>query len=217
MWGATLPGVFQFLDDDDAGAFAHDEAVPFLVKGPRGAFRIAIARAQRPHGGKTAHAQGDAGRFTAAGQDDLRLVVADEPPGLANAVVGCRAGRHDAEIGPGKAELHGDQARGHVADHHRNHEGRDAARAFQDQLLVLLAERFQSPDAGADQHPHAIEVQVLRVEPAVLHRFLGGGHGQLRIAIRPARVLLVEEMGAGFEILHPARRSGNRTWRRPMR
>ena len=36
----------------------------------------------------------------------------------------------------------------------------------------------------------------------MLDGFLGRGHGQLRIAVRAAGILLVEEMLAGFEILH---------------
>ena len=44
---AALLGVLEFLDDDDAGAFAHDEAVAVLVEGPRGAFRLVVAGAQR--------------------------------------------------------------------------------------------------------------------------------------------------------------------------
>ena len=92
---AALLGVLQFLDDDDAGAFAHDEAVAVLVEGTRGVFRIVVARAQGAHGGKTAHAEGDDGRFAAAGEDDVGIVVADEAPGLADAVVGSGAGGDD--------------------------------------------------------------------------------------------------------------------------
>ena len=53
--------MFEFLEDEDAGAFAHDEAVAIRVKGSRGALGFVVAGAHGPHGAKAADAQGDDG------------------------------------------------------------------------------------------------------------------------------------------------------------
>src|SRR5687768_1370755 len=41
------------LQDDDAAALAHDEAVAVAVEGPRGPFRLVVAGGKRFHRGET--------------------------------------------------------------------------------------------------------------------------------------------------------------------
>src|SRR5438445_657082 len=52
--GAALFGELQLLQDEDAGAFADDEAVAIEIPGTRGSQRIVIPGGERAHGGKAA-------------------------------------------------------------------------------------------------------------------------------------------------------------------
>src|SRR5206468_132700 len=48
--GAALAGVLVFLEDDQAGAFAEDEAVAILVERPAGALGVVVAQRQGARG-----------------------------------------------------------------------------------------------------------------------------------------------------------------------
>ncbi len=47
----------QFLENDDAGALAHDEAVALAIERAAGVQRIVVAGGQRPHGREAADGQ----------------------------------------------------------------------------------------------------------------------------------------------------------------
>ena len=65
----------------------------------------------------------------------VRIVHLDGAPGFANGVVGRGAGGAGGEIRPAQTFVHREQARGHVTDEHRDHEGRDAGPALVDKTL----------------------------------------------------------------------------------
>ena len=148
---AALFGVFQFLEHEDARAFAHDKAVAVLVERARGVLGIVVARAHGAHGAKAADADGNDGGFRAAGEHDLRVAHFDGAPGFADGVVGGGAGGAGGEIRAAQIVIHREQARSHVADEHRNHERREPVRAAVEQDLVLFGGGGQAADAGADE------------------------------------------------------------------
>ena len=122
---AALYGMFQFFEHDDACAFAHDEAVAFLVEGARGAFGVVVARAHGPHRAKAADADGHDRRFRAAGEHRLRVAHFDGTPGFADGVIGRGTGGAGGEIRSAQILVYRECAGGHVADEHRDHERRE--------------------------------------------------------------------------------------------
>src|SRR5882724_10308749 len=64
--------VFEFLDHDDAGAFAHDETVTVAIEWAGSALRFIIASAQSFHRSKPGQTNRDDGGLGAAGQKSIR-------------------------------------------------------------------------------------------------------------------------------------------------
>ena len=73
---AALLGELQFLEDDDAGAFAHDEAVALAIERTAGVQRIVVARRQRAHRGEAADAHRRDRRLGAARDHHVGVVRA---------------------------------------------------------------------------------------------------------------------------------------------
>ena len=87
-------------------------------------------------------------------------------------------------LGPVAAEAHGDVPGGHVGDHHRNEQRADARGTALHHQLGLVLEGLHAADAAADQRAGALACQVFPADAAVLHGQLGGGQGQLHIAVK---------------------------------
>src|SRR6202158_2342787 len=64
---ATAAGMFEFFEDQDAGALTHHEAVAVFIPGTTGATGIVIASGKRTHGGESAGAPGSGGGVRASG------------------------------------------------------------------------------------------------------------------------------------------------------
>ena len=72
-----------------------------------------------------------------------------------------------------------------------------------EQDLVLLAERLRGRRCRSRRaRRRGRAASCCGSSPLCLHRFLGRGHGELRVAVGAAGVLLVEEMLARLEVLH---------------
>ena len=76
--GAALPGVLEFLEDQDAGALSDDETIALVVPGPGSAFRLVVALGQGPHGGEPADAHRRDARLGAAADHDVRIAPLDD-------------------------------------------------------------------------------------------------------------------------------------------
>ena len=74
--------MLQLFQDEDAGAFADDEAVAVLVPGAAGALGLVIAGGERAHGGKTADAHGSDGGLGAAGDHDVGVAAGNDLEGV---------------------------------------------------------------------------------------------------------------------------------------
>ena len=79
--------VLELFDDENAGAFAHDETVPVAIERARRALRLVVARAQRLHRGKTGKADRDDRRFGAAREEDVGVAEFNHAPRFADRVV----------------------------------------------------------------------------------------------------------------------------------
>src|SRR5208283_5628399 len=151
-------GVLQFLQDQNAGALAHDEAIAIFVPGTAGASRIVVARGKRAHGGESADAHGSDGSFRATGNHDIGILVLDDAKGIADGMSAGSAGRGRGFIGTLGAVLHGDVSGSEVDDGGGDEEGRDLARAAIDERLVLALDHIESSDTRADVNADAFVI-----------------------------------------------------------
>lgn len=147
--GSAAAGMLVFFENEGTGTFGEDEAVAVFIKGAGGFFRRIVAEAERAHGSKSTEAEGNDGSFTASGEDDVGFIIADEAPGFTDALCSGGAGGDDGVVWARELDFHGNDAGGDIADHHRNHEGGDAAGTFLEKDFVLIGEGFEAADAGA--------------------------------------------------------------------
>lgn len=145
-FGSPFFSVFEFFQNQDAGPFAENKTVPASVKRAGGFFRSVIPGAERFHGAEARETEGNDGGFGTARDHDIGFTIADNFEAFADAIIGGGAGGHDGEIRALEAVMDGDQAGSHVADHHRNHEGRDAGGPFIAEEGVLVLEGLQATD-----------------------------------------------------------------------
>ncbi len=144
-------GRLQFLYDDDSRTISNHKPVAVRIKRTTGLLRFVIARTERLHFCKPAHAKLTNGCFRAAGHHDICVSALDHSLGHADRMRRRGAGRHNAEVRPLQVVLNRDQAGGHVGNHLRNHEWRTTGWAFFHQGPVLILQGLQSPDSGSDQ------------------------------------------------------------------
>ena len=83
--------------------------------------------------------------------------------------------------------------------------GETRSRAALDEDLLLLGDRRDPADRGADEDPDARRVELL--DPRVVPGLLRGGDGEQDVAVHPPRLLRRHER-RGIEPSHLGRRSG---------
>src|SRR5436190_1971940 len=83
----TSVGMLKLLKHNNAGAFAHDEAIATNIEGPRSFFGVLVARAHCFHRAKAADAKRNDRRFSAAGEHHFGVAHFDRAPGFADGVI----------------------------------------------------------------------------------------------------------------------------------
>ena len=157
---------FQVFEDEDARAFADDEAVAVFVKGAAGVFGVVVAGGKRAHGGESADSHGSDGGLGAPGDHGVGVAPLDGPVGVADGVGAGGAGGRRGLVGPFGAVTDAHVAGGQVHDGRGNEEGRDLARATIEQVAMFALNDVEAADAGADVDSDAL--------------FIFGGHLQAR-------------------------------------
>ena len=128
--GAACLGVFQFLENHDAGALAQHEAVAVGVIGTRGLFRRIVASGgKRPAGREAGKRKRGDRRFRAACDHHVGIAEDDQPCGIADGMRAGRTGRHDGMVRPFQAVPDRHLARDQVDDVAGDEERADAPRA----------------------------------------------------------------------------------------
>ena len=197
---AALLGVFQRFQNDNAGAFAHDEAVAVHVVRAGGPLGLVIAGAEGFHVAEPGHARGQDGSFRPAADHDVGIPEFHDAPGFPDVVVGGGAGRADGHVRTAEAVFHGDETGGNVADHVRNHEGGHAGRPFGKKRGMLAFQRAEAADAAAHHDADAGFVLRFQIQPGILESHSGSAHGKVREAVHAAGVLGRLEVRGGIEI-----------------
>lgn len=112
---AAFAGVFEFFDDDDSCAFAHDEAVAVFVEGAGCVFGVVVSAGGKGlHVGEAGEAHGEDGGFGTAAEEGVGVAEFDHAPGFTDVVVGGGAGGDDDHVWAKEAEFHRDDAAGDV-------------------------------------------------------------------------------------------------------
>ena len=155
---AAAAGMLQFFQDQNAGAFTHDEAVAILVPGTAGASRIVVAGGKRAHSSESAYAHGSDGGFSTTCDHDVGILVLDDAKGIADGMSAGGAGRGRGFIGAFGAVLHRNMSGGEVDDGGGDEKGRDLARTTVDERLVLAFDHIESTDAGTDVNADAFVI-----------------------------------------------------------
>ena len=181
--------MLQRLQDDDAGAFAHDEAVAVLVERTRCRGRIVVALRQRRHVGEAADGHRRDRRLGAAADHHVRITVLNRAERIADRVRARGAGGDGRVVRTTCLEAHGDDAGRDVGDEHRDEEGADLALPALAVDVVLLLEALEATDTAPDDHPGAIRVEGALGEPRVRHRLDGGSDRVLRVRVGALRFL----------------------------
>ena len=199
--GAAGAGVLKLLENEDAGAFAHHEAVAVLVEGTGGGLRIVVATGERMHVVEAADAHGMNRGLAAARHHHGRVAAGDDVHGLADGVKARRAGGHVGDVRALEVLHDRELARGHVDDAARNEEGRDAARTALVAGLVVRADERKAADARTDGAAAFRRELVGDLEAGVFKRHDAGGDAEVNEAVEAAHFLDAEVL-ARIEVLH---------------
>src|SRR2546429_157195 len=120
--------MLQLFNEEDTGAFAHDETIAVAVEGAgRTRWRFVEARRKGPGSGEAAEAhQIDAG-FRAAANRNVSFSGSDEACGIADRLHACGAGGDRCTDRPLEAVVDRDMAGGQICEEGRHGEGREAS------------------------------------------------------------------------------------------
>ena len=116
-------GELELFEDEDAGAFADDEAVAIFIPGAAGVGWIVVAGGEGFHGGESTDAHGRDGGFGAAGDHGVGVAALDDAEGVADGVSAGGAGGGGGFVGASSVVLDGDVAGCEVDDGAGDEEG----------------------------------------------------------------------------------------------
>ena len=114
-------------------------------------------------------------------------------------MAGGGAGGDGGKVRAAPAELDGDQATGHIGDHHGDGERGDATWSFGEEVGVLIFEGFEATDATPDNDSVAIRVGEISEARMVVGHFCGGD-GELGKAIGAADIFRIFKKLCGVEV-----------------
>ena len=186
--------VFEFFENEDACAFAHDEAVTIFVPGAAGAGGIVVAGGKGAHGGESANSHGSNGGFGAAGDHDIGIAALDDTEGIADGVGAGGAGGSGGFVRALGAEAHGNVSGGEIDDGGGNEEGGNLARSAFEERRMLALDHVESADAGADVNADALGIFWRDLKPGHLHGFVGGGDGEVDEAAHLLDFFFLDEL-----------------------
>ena len=186
-------GMLQGLQHQGAGSFTEDESIAVDVERSRRHFRLLISGRQRLHGAESSDARLHHGRFGSTRHHGIGLAIPYGIEGVDDGVCGAGTGGNAGVVGTPEPEFHADVTGGDVSDHLRNEERIEAGRpvAF-DEILDLLLEGEDAPDAAAEDDPHPVRVGLRLSESGVRYGLTGRHDAVLSVRIQLALLLAVE-------------------------
>ncbi len=146
-----LKRMLLLFQNQNPGAFAHDEAASLRVKRNARAVRI-LSLAQCLHGREAADSKGRDRRLRSAADHQILIAVADPVERVADRIVAARAGRHRAGAHSAEAVINGNPGGGHIGDRHRNEERTDLLIPLLHAAQMLLLDDGEAADSAGDDH-----------------------------------------------------------------
>ena len=183
----------QRFQDDDAGAFAHHEAVAGRVKRAAGLLRLAAPLRQRRSVPEAGQGQRMNRRLRPAGDHNIRLAALNQPERFPDRRIADRTGRHRRQRGPKRAVADADLRRRHIRNHHRDKARAYPARSAAIQDPHVFGQRLDPADARSDVNAKPFPVNPFRLQPRILQRLFGGIHRVLAKAVHFPRFLPAEQ------------------------
>ena len=197
---AAFFGVFEFFEDEDAGAFAEDKAVASFIEGARGFFRLVVGRAESGEEVETGNAERVNHRVRAAGEHHVGFVAADKFGRFADRLGARGAGGEAVDVRAFGAEVGGQVSGGHIrllfefANRVEDFEPFfDEFRFVEFAVFVETGEHHRGEivevlrafaRAGVNAEAFRIEVgSVVAEETGVFHRLVAGADRELRMSV----------------------------------
>ncbi|MNO92337.1 hypothetical protein D3C76_839090 [compost metagenome] len=198
--GAPGQGVFQGLNHQDPGPFAHHKPVAVDIERAGGRLGIiGIGGRQGAGGGKPAQTDAIYGGFGPATDGDVCLTAANEAGGVTNGLHPGGAGRDRRPERPLEAEVDGDMACRHVDQERGDGEGGQATRAPLIRGTHGLDDGGEATDARGDDGGGAFLLSRCLGDPVGLRQgLLGRGNGKQDEAIH-LLLLLGRHHGIGVK------------------
>src|SRR6476620_3097656 len=149
--GTSFNGMFQLLKDQYACTFTHYKAIPFLIIGPGGCFRIVIAFTQSFHGVKAANTCFAYYAFSTTCYNNISLTHANQVKGFHHGVGRRSAGTNNGKIRSSETMPHGDMPCSNIKEHLGNEERIKAWRTIAfGKVGHFLLEGDQAPDTAGE-------------------------------------------------------------------
>ena len=205
--GASIEGMGSLLEDEDARAFAYDEAVAVGVPGAGCSGGVVVSSGEGAHGGEPGDGEWSDGGFAATTDHHVRIAALQDAESFADGVGPGGAGGGGSEVWSGCAVLDGDLSCGEVGDGGVDEEGRDAAGAGGEELCVFALDDLECADTAADVNTDALCGFWGDFEGGLLDSEVRGGEGELDKPAHLFDVFAVDEV-FGVEVFDLAGDAG---------
>ena len=196
-------GMFERLEDDDAGPLTDDEAVAAGIEWAGGGRGVVVAGRQGAHRGETADERLEDAGLRAARDHDVGVAPADDLARLTQSMAAGGARRDHREVGSGHPELDRDHAGPGIRDAHRDEERADPVRAAQRVRGEPIRERADAAQTRPEDDPGPLCQLAFELcrQAGLVERLARRHESQLDVAVRASDLLAVQDP-AGVEIVN---------------
>jgi len=197
--------VVERLEDEDAGAIGHHEAVSIRVEGSRRLLgRVVALRGEGTHGGEGGDRDLTDPRLGAPGDHHVGVAAADDVERVADGVVAAAAGAHRRVVRPARIGVDRHEPGAHVRDERGHQERTNPLNAQVVRLDHVPDHGVDATDPRADDHAGSLGQRLVddRVgDTGVGQRLDRCGPGEVHVPIVAADLLLGHHQ-LGLEVPH---------------
>ena len=180
---AALQSMLQGFQNHNTCAFAHNKACTVFIKRTGSFGRLVIACRQRFHRAKASYRCRRNAGFHAASHHYVGIAALNDFKSVAYGIRACSASRNYAARRSAQAKSDRGLASRHIGDHHRYKERADTAGSFIKQGFILIVQRINAANTGADYRTNALQVFFLQVQGRIFNRHGRSRNSKLRYPI----------------------------------